>query len=273
MAEQNQALIVQPGREILPQAADWSTMCQMADVLFKSQLLPKHIQTWQAAVAVIQKGKELGIPPMYALSNIIVVATSGKPAANAELMLALIYRDHGDEAIRFVATTNDLCTISYKRRGWSTREEYTFTMADAKLAGLWGAANNYAKYGAAMLRARCISAVARMAFPDTIGGMHTPEEMGAEVQIDEEGGIEVTNAFATPITPDPARPIDTLDEPATEKMWRVMRAKVTALGGEYVLPTAMNQRDAWAHLGTLDELLNAAKQQQEKDAQELAEVL
>jgi hypothetical protein len=36
-----------------------------------------------------------------------------------------------------------------------------------------------------MLRARCISAVARMAFPDSIGGMYTAEELGAEV--DEDG--------------------------------------------------------------------------------------
>jgi hypothetical protein len=47
------------------------------------------------------------------------------------------------------------------------------------------------KYPDAMLRARCISAAARLAFPDIIGGMYTPEEIGAPVNVTPMGAVEL----------------------------------------------------------------------------------
>lgn len=153
---------------------------QLGKVLITTGFLPTAIKTTEQAVAVMLKGQELRIPPMYALSNIAII--QGKPAASAELMLALIYRDHGDDAIQFVETTASAATISYKRRTWKERRELSFTTADAKAAGLAG--GNWSKYPSAMLRARCISAVARLAFPDTISGMYTPDELGVETNIE-----------------------------------------------------------------------------------------
>lgn len=173
---------------LLPEANDWAVMLQMADVLFKSGMLPQHIKSPQAAVAIIQKGRELGIPPMQSMSGIACI--QGKPTAGAELMLALIYRDHGDEAMIFDETTNERCTLSYKRRAWRERKTFTFTLDDAKKAGLL-TNQTWQKYPAAMLRARCISATARLAFPDSIGGMYTAEELGAAVSVDSDGVITV----------------------------------------------------------------------------------
>jgi len=178
------ALATRNSSAMLPDAQTWQTMMMMADELVKSGMLPSHIKTAAAAVAIIQKGRELDIPPMYALSNIVVIG--GKPSANAELMLALIYRDHGDAAIGFQESTNDHCTVAYRRRGWSQPGLFTFTIQDAETAGLMKNPT-WRSYPAAMLRARAISAVARMAFPDTIGGMYTPEELGATV--DAEGDV------------------------------------------------------------------------------------
>jgi len=170
----------------LPSQADWSTMLSMAEQLVKSGLLPATIKTAQAAVVIIQKGRELGIAPMAAINGIGVI--NGKPVCGAELMLALLYRDHGDEAVRVIRSDPDACEITYHRRGWSKPERFAFTIDDAKRAGLAGTAT-WTKYPAAMLRARCISAVARMAFPDSIGGMYTPEELGAAVTVAPDGDL------------------------------------------------------------------------------------
>jgi hypothetical protein len=182
------ALAVRPHGE-LPAPAEWQLIAQMGSGLFRSGLLPAHVRNEQAAAAIIQKGRELGVPPMHALCSIVVI--QGKPTANAELMLALIYRDHGDEAFRFVETTAERCTAEYRRRGGKEAGTFTFTLEEAKLAGLFKN-EVWNKYPAAMLRARTISAVARMAFPDTIGGMYTPEEVGAQVTVDDEGAVSVT---------------------------------------------------------------------------------
>ena len=166
----------------------WSIMRQQADILVKSGLLPNTVNSPEKAVAIMLKGQELGIPAMYALSNIVVI--QGKPTANAELMLALIYRDHGDNAVVFEESTAERCVISYSRRAWPARKQFAFTMDDARKANLLGN-QTWQKYPAAMLRARAISAVARMAFPDSIGGMYTPEELGAAVSVSSEGELVI----------------------------------------------------------------------------------
>lgn len=189
-----------------------SDLLQLGTILVGTGFLPTSIKTPEQAVAVMLKGQELAIPPMYALSNIAVI--NGKPTVGAELMLSLIYRDHGDDAITFTAATDAIATVSYKRRGWSTRQSFSFSMDDAKTAGLATGAT-WTKYPAALLRARCVSAVARMAFPDSIGGMYTPEEMGSTADA-ETGEITVT---VDPTTgeklgnPPPNRPIPHLPPP------------------------------------------------------------
>jgi hypothetical protein len=176
-------------QDILPDAASWKTMLEMAGQLVQSGLLPKGIDKPAAALAIIQKGRELGIPPMYALSNIGII--NGKPVVGAEVMLAMVYRDHGDQAIQFEETSAERCSVVYKRKSWPQYRTFEWTVEDAKKAGLTGKGGPWSQYPAAMLRARCISAVARLAFPDSLGGMYTPEELGAEVTVTDDGAIEV----------------------------------------------------------------------------------
>ena len=166
-------------------------MREMANVVIKSGLAPESIKTPEAALIIMTKGWEMGLPVMYSLSNIVII--KGKPVAGAEVLQAVIYRDHGDDALRIIRTDAQLCTISYRRRAWKEAQEFTFTIQDAQQAGI---TNNptWNKYPQAMLRARCISAVARMAFADSIGGMYTPEEMGAAVTVNDEGAVEILHA-------------------------------------------------------------------------------
>lgn len=193
MTDKTLATVRQDG--LLPASEDWRTMMTMATEFVKSGLLPEAVKTPQAALVIIQKGRELGLPPMAALSGISVI--KGKPTASAELMLSLIYRDHGDDAIRVVSTDASACVVRYKRRAWKQAQEFSFTIQDAEQAGLTNGPNRdtWKKYGPAMLRARCISAVARMAFPDSIAGMYTPEELGGDPQVSAD---DVTTWHQTP---------------------------------------------------------------------------
>jgi hypothetical protein len=78
--------------------------------------------------------------------------------------------------------------------------EYTaiFTMDDAKRAGLIKPEGGWDKYPANMLRWRAIGYCADIVFPDVIGGMLRPEELGATVNI--EG--EVIEGTATIVEPE-----------------------------------------------------------------------
>jgi hypothetical protein len=182
------ALHAGAGSHDLPDPGTWSTMLEMAKVFLESGMLPAHVKTPAAAVLMMQKARELGIPPLYGLSNIAVV--QGKPVCTAELMLALIYRDHGDGAVAVEHSDDESCAVRYRRRHARSSHLYAFTLEDAKRAGLLRN-DTWQKYPAAMLRARCISAVARMAFPDSIGGMYTPDELGARTVVDAEGAVTI----------------------------------------------------------------------------------
>ena len=57
----------------LPSLNEWKLLVEMASLLVPTGFLPQTINTPQKAVAIILKGREVRIPPMYALSNIVVV--------------------------------------------------------------------------------------------------------------------------------------------------------------------------------------------------------
>lgn len=179
---QTQALVVQPQRELLPETEVLINIAKTAKQVVGTPFVPSTIQTEAAAFATILKGRELGIPAMASFAGIDII--KGRPSLKSELMLALIYRDHGDMAMRVVKSDDVVCTIDYKRRLWPSSNTFSFSIEDAKKAGLLNDASdgtpsnkNWLKRPDAMLRARCISAIARMAFPDSIGGLRTPDEV------------------------------------------------------------------------------------------------
>jgi hypothetical protein len=157
----------------------------------QSGLLPKGIDTPQKVLTIMFKARELGIPPSYALSNIAVIG--GKPATGAELLLALVYRAYGGNAIRVVVSTRERCVVRYRRPEWPDASEEEWTIQDAKDAGLT-VSDAWKKYPKTMLRWRAISAACKLGFPEVIGGLYTPEELGARVEIDERGE-EVIDSF------------------------------------------------------------------------------
>lgn len=163
---------------------EWALLLDQAKCFLQSGLLPKSLQKPEQVVLVMLKGRELGIPPLQALSHINVIG--GKPAMSAELMLAQIMKLHPKTQFKFPERTNEKCTISVKRVGFDW-ENFTFTIQDAKQAGLMSNPS-WNKYPRAMLHARVVSEMARSLFPDAIAGIsYTPEELGAVV--DENGDI------------------------------------------------------------------------------------
>jgi hypothetical protein len=188
----------------------WTIAKEQAAMLVKTGFLPNSIKTVEQCVAIMLKGRELSVPAMYALSNIAVI--NGKPTCGAELMLALVHRDHGRDAIRVKHSTAESCTVEWKE--WGGVNSFTFTIEDAKRAGLANKEGPWRQYPAAMLRARAISAACRMAFPGSIAGMYTPEELGAVVTVRDDGSVDVVEddrhaaylANAKPAEPTPINP-------------------------------------------------------------------
>lgn len=126
-------------------------------------------------MAVVMAGAELGLLPMQALRGIVMI--EGKPTLSADAMAALVMA-RGDlcEYLRCVKTDATVAVYETKRKGHATPTEFTFSIADAERAGLKGK-GNWSKYPAAMLRARALSGVARMVYPDVLMGVYDPDEL------------------------------------------------------------------------------------------------
>jgi hypothetical protein len=189
---------------LLPNPQEWSQLKDLCAIALKSGLLPSSIKTVEQAIVIALKGREIGIPPMLAFSQISVI--NGKPAMQSELMLSQIYKFNPTACISFIKSDEKECVIEASRKG-SKPSLWSFTLEDAKAAQLLGK-DNWKKYPSAMLRARAISAMARAVYPDSINGVsYTPDELGAEIDIAEDGTEIVRD-----VTPKNEKPKDSGSE-------------------------------------------------------------
>jgi hypothetical protein len=169
---------------LYPIQGEWTMMMDMAKMLVGSGMIPTSIDKPQKAMAIMLKGRELGIPAMQSFSHIYVV--EGKPACSSELMLALMARGGVTwEWVKDGRGTDRTASIKFSRKGFPDYIS-TFTFADAekivKREGgqLLKATETYTwkQYLPNMLRARAVSNGARAFAPDLIGGMsYTIEEL------------------------------------------------------------------------------------------------
>jgi len=169
-------------------------MFAQADILLKSGFLPAQVKTPQQAVAIMLRGKELGLPPMEALANLFVV--NGKVAAQTQTMLALIYRSGQAEDIAM--ERGDPCKVTMKRKGM-TPHTVTFGKKDAVQIGVINK-DVYKKFPETMYLWRAIAMCARVVFPDVISGVYTPDELGVEIASDIVDGSfkSLGNGFDQP---------------------------------------------------------------------------
>lgn len=158
---------------------------RLAEKISGTEFVPKGIRdSVPATAAAMLYGREVGLPPMTALSAIHVI--DGRPAMSAEAMRALVFAA-GHELV-FDETTGAVCTMRARRSGsssWSAPFSWTLDMARA--ANLTRR-ENWARYPRAMLIARCTTDLCRMVFPDVIHGLRSLEEIG-DMRGLEDGGV------------------------------------------------------------------------------------
>lgn len=143
----------------------------------------------------ISTGVALGLSAVQSLRGIYVI--SGKAGLSADLMMALCLQSPDCEYFRMVESSPRGATFVAKRRSDPKPTELSFTIDDAKTAGLTGNAM-YTKYPAQMLRARCIAALARLVFPERCHGLYTPDELKTgEVTKDEIPEAELVEPMPT----------------------------------------------------------------------------
>lgn len=154
---------------------EWGQLKEIATFAFKSKMIPSSIDTFEKAMIIALKGRELGLQPMIAFSHIFVI--NGKPTLSAEIMLASIYEKYPDAEIMLVESTDNRCVLKAKRPKETAFTEFVWDMARAAQLGLTGK-DNWKKQPKTMLWWRCISEMKRAKFPEVLMGIsYTREEL------------------------------------------------------------------------------------------------
>lgn len=157
---------------IIPTSVDG--FADLADRFSKSTLLPDALKAKPADVLVtLMAGHELGLAPMASLRSIHVL--KGKPILAADAMVAVVLSSGAAEYFVKVEESDESATYETKRKGAPIPQRATWTVADAKRAGLMANAN-WTANPRAMCRARAKSILARDVYPDVLAGCYEESE-------------------------------------------------------------------------------------------------
>lgn len=173
----NEIVVHQQPAIRLPQEWEFGAMERLANYAAQSGLTSlKPAQ----AIFIILKGYELNISPLQALADIHLV--NGKPGLSVQLMISLANRSgmlsHFDIPDADEANKTGRATVSATRKDRPDSPiTMTFTVEDAKKAGLWDKSGPWKQYPGQMLVNRAVSMLLRRIIPEALSGMYLVEEL------------------------------------------------------------------------------------------------
>jgi len=209
------ALMATDHASYLPVPGEWAIICQQADVLAQSDLVPAAYRRKPANVVLATlAGRPYGFDASLSMRSFHVI--EGTPTMKPEIMLALVRR--AGHSVKGEATPKG-STVTGTRADNGDTLTVSFTLESAEQAGLCeirdgkpyarsskGGKLPWEQYPEDMMWARCLSKLCRRLFSDVVlGAGYTAEELGGVVNeygdvIDAES-MELP-AFAQP-TPEP----------------------------------------------------------------------
>lgn len=186
-------------KAIVPQ--DFEGAWRIARAVTDAGMAPKGLEKPEQAMVAILHGLEVGFTPMAALQSIAVV--NGRPSIWGDGALALVQSSGLLEEFEETITGGGeqmeaRCEV--KRRGKKPKVG-TFSVSDAKTAGLWRKQGPWTQYPKRMLQMRARAFALRDAFADILRGLSIAEE-----QADVERMKDVTPSAEGKQPPQPPKP-------------------------------------------------------------------
>lgn len=176
---------------------------RLAKITVDAAIMPQWGRPEQAAM-VIMAGRERGIPAFVALQNMHVV--KGRVGCSAALLAAMVLSDPDCEYFELdtdpLWTNTKQATVISKKRSRPKEQRLTYTLEEAKLAGLVRShidrngeeSCQWIKRPATMLRWAAFREAARAFWPHKTTGMYTPAELrerfdAADMEVETAGEV------------------------------------------------------------------------------------
>ncbi len=245
---------------------------RLANTICKADMAPNGLKSPEKVMVAIMHGQEVGFTPMAALQSIAVI--NGRPTIWGDGALGLVQGSGKMEWIReAIEGEGDARTATCIVKRFNDKEPKTgtFSVADAKAAGLWKKAGPWTQYPDRMLKMRARSWALRDGFSDVLKGLGVTEEV-QDIPADK---VEHTVVGSEPLA-GPGAPVSELRMPSVKAAAEPEAATDHAPGVEYMdriekvvtVPPAGKRTKPYygvytkTHgkkaLGTFDEALKAA---------------
>lgn len=168
-----------------------------SNYLADSDMVPKDFKGKPGnCLVAIQWGMEIGLKPLQAMQNIAVI--NGRPSLWGDAVIALV---RSSPLCEYIIEEDDgrTATCKVKRRG-EPEQSRSFSMDDAKAAGLLGKQGPWTQYPKRMRQMRARAFAVRDVFPDVLKGLPVAEEVMDTPTERHMGQVERVE----PTTPQPA---------------------------------------------------------------------
>lgn len=147
---------------------------RLAQFMFASGMVPKGVETEPQCMMLVAAGTEAGLGLGQIAKGCMVV--NMRPSIWGDVALGLCRRSVLCESIVEVVE-GDVATCTCRRKGEPAPIVRTFSVEEAKKAGLWGKSGPWTSYPKRMLQMRARAFALRDAFPDLLCGLSIAEEV------------------------------------------------------------------------------------------------
>lgn len=196
-------------KDLIPTQAEIAAIEVMAKQAVESKFIEK-LGGFAGAFSIAMYARELNVPIMSALfggmSNIM-----GKITIAPQLMNAML-RKAGHKLK--IDSNDQRCIIEGTRKDTGEKCEVSFSLEDARKAGLVKPNGGWEKYPSDMCFARALSRLARRLFPDVIGFAYVDGELEDAESIKEADTVDEPKETLIGLSPafnDKFKPIENMD--------------------------------------------------------------
>lgn len=162
----------------------------VAELLAKSELVPKQFAGKPNDILIAgAMGARLGLDLFSALAGIAVVNGRATLWGDALLAVCQQHAQFGDYQQEVEGDGENMSArVTVTRKGRSPHVE-TFSVSDAKRAGLWGKQGPWTQHPKRMLALRARAFALRTVFADALAGFHAREEMDDAIDVTDSAVV------------------------------------------------------------------------------------
>lgn len=256
-------LITHSGWELNPTSSEHAM--ELAKWIAESGLVPKDFSGQPKKICVAAAmGAKLGLDVFSSMAGIAVI--NGRPSLWGDVLRGIILAHPKCENIEetYEGAGDDLTAVCIITRKGMTPYTATFSVEDAKTAGLWGR-NVWANFSKDMLANRAFGRAARRRFADALSGISVAEEaLDAEIIKDIPSYVVPETDEPADIKPAASRSTETPDASRTASEVAAEDEKEATPEAPATAPIHdMNQKDEAVEVSgdvTLEVLVQVAKE-------------